>query len=36
MLGTCPGSPKSAGRRAGPDGAGGGLAPGPSRPTSVR
>lgn len=33
---TCRGFPRSAGRRAGPDGAGGGSAPGQSRPTSER
>lgn len=33
---TCRGFPRSAGRRAGPDGAGGGSAPGRSRPTSER
>lgn len=33
---TCQGFPRSAGRRAGPDGAGGGSAPGRSRPTSER
>lgn len=33
---TCQGFPRSAGKRAGPDGAGGGSAPGRSRPTSER
>lgn len=33
---TCQEFPKSAGRRAGPDGAGGGSAPGRSHPTSAR
>lgn len=33
---TCRGFPRSAGRRAGPDGAGGGSAPGLSHPTSGR
>lgn len=33
---TCQGFPRSAGIRAGPDGAGGGSAPGRSRPTSER
>lgn len=34
-LNTCRGSPKSAGRQAGPDGVGGDSAPGRSRPTSA-